>query len=227
MTHLKLTSIEEAILLGTLLGDGHIQKRGNSFRSKICHCEKHKQYVDWKYKHLKRLCDNNHEPKTVYDKNNFASYFFYLQSGTYLEPYHTLFYHPYVWTSKKDSHKNAKKPKIKYKKKITQTLIENLPNDALLLAVWFLDDGSCRTNVFSGRIATQGFSKDEQFLLQQYLLQGFGIKTQVVLHNRLKQQYYLSIPGKNNNFANFVDLVKPTVNSIDCMKYKIKNPRND
>jgi hypothetical protein len=55
-----------------------------------------------------------------------------------------------------------------------------------LLAVWFLDDGSCRTDCFSGRFATQGFSKkSEQHLLKCYLEEVFKIRSQIVLQ-RLK-----------------------------------------
>lgn len=70
MTEILLTKMEEAILLGTLLGDGNIQKRGNSYRSKIQHCEKNKDYVFWKYYRLKRLCSSSMKPKFFQTKTN-------------------------------------------------------------------------------------------------------------------------------------------------------------
>nr|YP_009367458.1 putative LAGLIDADG homing endonuclease [Sarcinofilum mucosum]YP_009367481.1 putative LAGLIDADG homing endonuclease [Sarcinofilum mucosum]ARK14449.1 putative LAGLIDADG homing endonuclease [Sarcinofilum mucosum]ARK14451.1 putative LAGLIDADG homing endonuclease [Sarcinofilum mucosum] len=229
---LILSKEEEAVFLGNLLGDGHIQKRGNSYRTKIQHSIHQKEYVLWKYEKLKRLCDKNHLPKAVTTKNSTQENFlFYLNSGLYLEKYHSLFYKPYFWKAGApdivQNTPSSPQNKIRYQKVITQALIEALPRDPLLLAVWFLDDGSCRQDVFSGRIATQSFTLEEQHLLQDYLKQGFGINTQLVLHNRIKRQYYISIPSSKNQFANFVDLIKPVVEKIPDLKYKIKNPRND
>ena len=226
MAELQLTSTEEAVLLGTLLGDGHIQKRSNSFRSKISHRAQDKQYVVWKYEKLKRLCSKNHPPKQVTSKLNDESYFFYLNSGDYLKKYHQLFYQPTVWVSV-DQTTGKRVEKLKYKKVITQALIDYLPKDPLMLAVWFLDDGNRRTDCFSGRLATQGFSKTEQQLLSKYLSEIFQIDTKIVPHLKTKQQYYLTIPAKNRQFSKFVSLIEPSVNQIDCMKYKIVDPRND
>lgn len=229
----SLTDEELSVFLGNLLGDGHIQKRQNSYRSKISHGFQQKDYVFWKYEKLKRLCENNHPPKVVYSKTQNPQVLFYLQSGKYLEKYHQLFYQPYLWKAStlsaessnfSGSRKRIFQEKIKYRKTITPTLIENLPKTSLLLAVWFLDDGSCRQDVFSGRIASQGFSKEEQHLLQDFLKSNFGIPTQMVIHSRLKKQYYISIPSKS--FPNLVNLIKPWVEEVPSLHYKI-NPRSE
>lgn len=225
MLDLKLTQEENAIVLGTLLGDGHIQKRKTSYRAKIQHCQKNKDYVIWKYTKLKNLCLDSTQPKKIISNKNFVHYYFFLKSGLYLKKYHDLFYQQWLWTGPKKQKSVLKtmKTKIRYKKKITEKLINFLPNDPVLLAVWFMDDGHCRTNAFSGKLGTYSFSKDEHHLLQHYIFSNFGIKTNIVLASRLKNQYYLSIPGKHNNFAHFVDLIKPTVDQIPSMDYKIKN----
>ena len=241
MSILKLTAKEEAVFIGNLLGDGHVQKRGNSYRTQISHSDKQKEYLFWKYEQLKRVC-TNHKPKLVTQTRTTKtveerSYLFYLDSGSYLKKYHDLFYQPYIWKPntksiewaptnfKNDQLKEGEK--IRYKKVITQTLIELLDNNPLILAVWFLDNGSCPDEAFSGRLATQGFSKEEHHLLREYLKTTFDINTQIVLHSRVKQQYILSIPAKNNQFSNFVDIIKPIVDEVPTMAYKIKNPRND
>ena len=53
-TSLKLTSIQNEILVGTLLGDGHLEtmNRGKTYRLKIEHTMKQKAYVDWLYGHF-------------------------------------------------------------------------------------------------------------------------------------------------------------------------------
>ena len=217
---LVFNKVEESILLGTILGDGHIQKRGNSYRIKIEHCYEQFDYVQWKYNKLKKFALNN--PKLVISKYNFKSFLFYLKSEIYLKKYHDLFYTPYIWKSNKEL--ISKKNKIRYRKSITEDLIKNLPNDPLLLATWFMDNGNKRSDCFSGRLATQCFSKEEHHLLQEYLLSSFSIKTSIVLHKAIKKTYYLYIPAKNNNFAHFVDLIKPFVEQVPCMKYKLLVP---
>jgi hypothetical protein len=232
----NLSSDEEAIFLGNLLGDGHIRKRNTSYQTKIQHCLKQEDYVWWKYEKLKSCCFDNTRPTKIITKQKTIHFTFCLKSGLYLKKYHDLFYQPYVWEplSQKgwdDSclcfdlkDKETTKPKIRYKKTITNALIDFLPKNPLILAVWFMDDGHCRTNAFSGKLGTYAFSKDEQMLLQHYIFTTFHIKTTLVLASRLKNQYYLSIPAKNKNFEKFVELIKSTVNEIPSMKYKIKRP---
>lgn len=214
-----LTRIEESILLGCLLGDGHIEKRGNSYRFKVRHCEKQSEYVKWKYQQLKRLC--NKEPKLIKngkDGSYLASYF-NSKSGLYLKFYHNLFY---------DAVPDLNSKKTRYQKVISPQLIRFLPKSGLLLAVWFMDDGHCRTDCIGGRLATDCFSKTEVCRLQIYLLQTYHIKTNLVCfknqNKKAKQkiQYYLSISSRNNNFNFFIKLIKPTVSQIPCMTYKIQ-----
>ena len=224
VTELNFNKKEEAVFLGHLLGDGHIQKRGlHSYRTKIEHCYDQLSYVKWKYDQLKRFTYK--QPKKVRSKHGFESSLFYLKSGTYLKKYHDLFYEPYIWVSKTEPKIN--KTKIRYCKKISEQLIHALPNDPLLLAVWFMDDGNRRSDCFSGRFATQGFSKEEHHLLQEYLYSNFSIKTSIVLHNAIKKSYSLVIPSKKNNFLHFIDLIQPIVEQVPCMAHKIKSPRND
>lgn len=84
MTNLvQLDKTEEAIFFGHLLGDGHIQKRGQSYRTKIEHCLEQSDYVDWKYNRLRRHAYSC--PKTVCSKHGLTSVLFYLNSGTYLK----------------------------------------------------------------------------------------------------------------------------------------------
>lgn len=219
----EMTIEEEAIFYGHMLGDGTLQKRASSYRSRILHGAKQKEYVFWKYNKLKSLCEGTHSPKLRKDKRGNLSYSFYLKSGHYLEKYHQLFYQPYIWKSNNQSQMVTNK--IRYKKRISPELIEALPIDPLVLAVWYMDDGSRSSTAWSGQLSTLCFTKEEHWLLQDYL-KLFNINTSIVLHNKVKKQYVLYIPAKNNNFTDFVDLIKPIVQEIPSMTYKIK-PRND
>src|SRR3989338_8401855 len=53
---LKLTKNQREILVGLILGDGHLetQNRGRTFRLKIEHSISQKNYVNWLYEHFKQ-----------------------------------------------------------------------------------------------------------------------------------------------------------------------------
>jgi len=213
-----LLNEEKALIMGTLLGDAHIQKRGNSYRLKIAHGIDQRSYVLWKYAKLERFCKTTRPPEIKTDKNGFQTVVFYTISGKWLEEIFHLFY------------KNTgqeRDGKVRFRKTITPELIENLPMIPQLLAVFFMDDGSVRSDCYAGKLATQGFSKDENHLLCSYLKK-WGIECQVVAHKKSQNQYYISIPSKS--FGNLVKEVEPIVKEIPEMIYKLNDqckPRND
>lgn len=210
---IKMTDVEKALIMGTLLGDAHIQKRGNSYRLKIEHGIDQESYVFWKHGKLQRFCQTTQKPKIVTSKKRFQTVLFYTTSGKWLEEIYRLFY--------KETEKN------KFVKTITPELIENLLMSPILLAVFFMDDGSVRNDCYAGKLATQGFSKDENHLLCSYL-EKWSIECKVVAHIKSKNQYYITIPAKT--FGNLVKEIEPIVNEIPLMSYKLnqqRKPRND
>lgn len=204
----------KALIMGTLLGDGHIQKRKGSYRLKIEHGINQEAYVRWKYWKLKKdgFCETTQEPIVRNNKSG-QSVQFYTSSGKWLEEIYHLFY-------QRDTNG-------RYIKTITPELISNLPMNPILLAVFFMDDGSVRNDCYAGKLATQGFSKNEQHLLNNYLLK-WNLKCQLVLHSRKKSQYYITIPA--TTFRNLVLNIEAIVNEIPEMAYKLNylcKPRND
>lgn len=210
---MNLQENEKALIMGTLLGDAHLQKRKNSYRLKIEHSMAQKEYVLWKYKELARLCQTTQPPKEVTSKRGHTTVVFYTSSGSYLEEIHSLFYKPVG---------------DRFNKTITPELIAALPMNPLVLVAWFLDDGSVRDDAYSGKMATQGFTKTESLLLKGYLQQ-WGIDSQVVAHSVANNQYYISLPART--FSKLIDKIEPIVSSeISSMDYKLnkaRKPRND
>lgn len=220
---MEFTTLEHNIILGTLLGDGFLQKRSKKARLRICHSYKQKEFVDWKYFHLKRLCSRTGPPKKVQQKNGLV-YLFATQSEKILANYHSLFY------EKIPCHTGlsfAQGAPDRYRKKIDHQLLEYIQNP-LSLAVWWLDDGSCQTNSRAGQLATHSFNLSENKILKKLLLQNFQINSNILKHiSRNKTYYYLYIPAKNNNFYQFLDLISIYVHQIPSMSYKLGKPRND
>lgn len=206
---------EKAILMGSLLGDGTLQKRGiHSFRYRVSQSIKEETYVGWKYDKLKRLCQTTQPPKKVMDRKGFSTVEFYTSSGDYLKDCFNLFY--------KEVPRSLGKSGSSYVKKITPELIDQLPMQPEVLAVWFMDVGSVRNDSYSGNIATQCFSLEENHLLQKYLKK-WDIDSNISRHTKTNDQYYLYIPSRS--FPKLIELIEPIVNEIPSMKYKLNEGR--
>jgi hypothetical protein len=52
---MNLSEEEKSIIIGSLLGDGHLERNGVHFRLQITHSIKQKSYLLWKMRKLKRL----------------------------------------------------------------------------------------------------------------------------------------------------------------------------
>lgn len=201
---------ERAILLGSLLGDSTIQKRDGSYRYRIAHSEKQINYVHWLYSKLERLCEGM-KPPTKRLEDDHPTVEFYLKSGLYLKEMFNLFYKkvPSVTVNGEEM----------FVKTITPELIDKLPMNPILLAVWYMDDGSKRDGCDGCNLATQSFTRDENLLLANYLKK-WNLECHVNLHSRVKNQYYLYISAKS--FPRFREIIGPTVNEIPDMTYKIR-----
>jgi hypothetical protein len=210
--HEFFTEEELALIMGTLLGDAHLNKRGESYRVKIAHGIDQKAYVLWKREKLARLCTTTQPPKEVTDNKGYKTVYFYTSSGKqYKEIFH-LFY---------------KKKGDKFVKTITPELIERLSMHPMVLAAFFMDDGSVRNDCYAGKLHTQCFSFEENQLLCSYLKK-WGIEGNVVFHKESEDQYYIGLPAET--FGTLVKIIEPIVNQIPDMIYKLNDqckPRND
>nr|ALO21702.1 putative LAGLIDADG homing endonuclease [Stephanosphaera pluvialis] len=211
----RLTTEELSVIVGALLGDAHLQKRNGSYRLKITQAATQREYLTWKYRKLQRLCTTTQAPTSAVDRKGNESVTFYTSSGLWLAPIHSLYY---------------ELAESKYVKKITQALIDSLPMDPMVLAIWFMDDGSIRNDCYAGKLATQGFTREESELLCQYLNK-WGIVGNVVYHTVSSGQYYISIPA--SSFGRLIEIIepldgrgrpsRPIVREIPTMVYKLND----
>jgi len=209
-TNYTLTNEERAVLIGGILGDEILVRRGNSYRYRVQHSDKEAEYVHWKREKLANVCRNTQPPQTRPKRgtpHNVVE--FYTDSGDYLKEIHELLY---VNVGEK------------YKKRITPEVIERLPVDSLVVAVWYLDDGSIRNDCYAGKIASQNFTKEENELLCEYLRKfNFNIAGHVVQHTDESGQWYITIPAQT--FGKLIDLIEPIVREIPSMVYKLNELR--
>ena len=161
----SLTTVQHAILVGSLLGDGTLRRQGNRLNAlfEVNHTFKHRSYVDWKCQHFQEYVLS--PPKARLGKGTRIAYRFTTRSLSQFTDYHNWFYG------------NGKK-----------YIPLDITLDPLSLAVWFMDDGArCRSAYY---LNTQQFSLPEQLFLQELLYKSFGLKSAL---NRDKHYFRLRI----------------------------------
>lgn len=196
-SRLSLSKRQKEILIGLLLGDGHLEKlyTSTSGRLKVEHSYKQKDYVDWLYKEFRNWVRT--KPKTrkvnVWGKLR-RNYRFSTYGHRILGEFGKRFYEG--------------------KKKI-------VPNDLekditpLGLAIWFMDDGSIKSKSHKGVfLNTQGFKEDSVIKLQKMLRNKFSINSTTRKDKNGKQIYLGGRSGEK-----FIALIKPYI--ISSMNYKI------
>ena len=198
--NLKLTKIQREILIGTLLGDGHLETKnqGRTYRLKIEHSYNQKDYIQWLYKLFQdwvrtppvirsRSVTFRTETKE-YKRVGFAT----LSSGS-LRFYAQQFY------------QNGKK--------VVPKLIRHWLSPRAL-AVWYMDDGSIKSKQHKTVLLnTHSFSDADLKRLQHALENRYGIKTSIRVQKDGKQLYFLA-----ETVEIFLNLIEPHV--IPSMRYK-------
>ncbi|PJE63689.1 hypothetical protein COU89_01980, partial [Candidatus Roizmanbacteria bacterium CG10_big_fil_rev_8_21_14_0_10_45_7] len=185
----SLTQRQKSIIIGSILGDGYlriVKGRSNAYLE-INHSSKQKDYVDWKFLELKRITIS--PPKLRTSNNGRIAYRFSTKQLKDLTRLHKSFYH------------DGKK-----------VIPEKLKLDSLILAIWFMDDGSyCRQSDI--------YLNSQQFDLmsQQRLLKALkAIGLEAKLN---KDKIYQRIRFMKSSFPKLEKLIANKL--IPSMKYKL------
>lgn len=194
---LSLSDRQKEILIGTILGDGHLEKlyTPELSRLKIEHSYRQKEYVDWFYEEFKDWIRTKPKQKIkkVFGKIH-KNYGFCTYGHRLLGNFQKNFY-----TEKK--------------KVIPDDLLENIT--PLSLAVLYMDDGSIKSNKHKGVfLNTQSFNEKDVKILQSILEIKFGIASST-RKDETGEQIYLG--GESG--AKFIKIIEPFV--ISSMRYKI------
>lgn len=194
---LSLSKRQKSILIGLILGDGHLEKLYTPTlgRLKIEHSYKQKDYVDWTYGEFRNWVRTKPRIRNVNVFGNiYLNYSFSTYGHRLLGEFRERFY--------------------RGRKKI---IPDDLEKDITLigLAVWFMDDGSIKSKSHKGIfLNTQGFEEEDVIKLQKILENKFEIKSTRRKDKNGKQIY---LGGKYGE--KFITLIKPYI--ISSMKYKI------
>jgi len=199
---LKLNKELKEIIVGTLLGDGTLEtcNRGRTYRLKIEHCLKQKDYVDWLYEKLRDFTGTRPKVRVRIDKGkkNFRYGFSTFSCGNFR------------FFGKQFYNEEGKRriPKI-IKKLLTPRA----------MAVWFMDDGSIKSLKHKGFVIhTLNFSRKDLKLLQRVLKEKFNLETRLHRQKKYrKTRWRIYIPGFERE--KFLKLIQPYL--LPIFMYKI------
>ncbi|MDO8667706.1 MAG: LAGLIDADG endonuclease [bacterium] len=186
----SLTQEQKSIIIGSILGDGYlriIKGRKNAFLE-INHSIKQWQYVEWKYQKLKNLVGGL--PKSRRGKGERIAYRFYTKQ------------HPELTKLLHQFYQNGKK-----------IFPEKLMLDPIILAVWYMDDGSkCRiSDVY---LNTQQFDNESQERIIN------ALSKSKLLARLNKDKSYFRIRFLKSSLPKLKNLIKRYI--IPSMRYKIE-----
>jgi LAGLIDADG DNA endonuclease family len=185
----SLAQFQRSVIIGSLLGDGHLRTfpgRSDALME-INHSFKQKEYVDWKYSVLADVSAS--PPKARNGNQGRIAYRFHSKQLPELTGLHKLFYG------------NGKK-----------AIPDGLTLDPVMLAVWYMDDGSkCGKDNYY--LNTQQYSLSNQERLKE-MLRGMGLES--ALNN---DKIYWRIRFLASSIQRFKEIILPHV--IPSMLYKL------
>lgn len=196
---MKLTSQEEQIVIGGVLGDGYLQKTGKqNARFRLEHSEVQKDYLFWKTKQLKRLFQG--KPKFIKRKHP-------LTKKVYS-----------YWRHQSQTMPELGKIRMIFypegKKIIPQNLVKILGR--LGLAVWYMDDGYYYRRDKSAFLYLGRVSAQEAEIARDAIREKFQLES--IIKDKKQKGYVLYFsPSQTRK-------LKKVINSFIIEKFRYKLP---
>lgn len=213
-----------SFIVGTLLGDSHMERRGPSSRLKIRQSAIHAEYLlfIWKMLSDAGLCSGVQPQITPYLNKTTGRTYYHLKFNTYsfeqFNWFHNYFYIPVSSVAMTDSNY--------FKVNSTRSLyIKVIPLDIkkylspVALAYWVMDDGAIISSTL--KLCTHWFSWAENIVLRDALIELYGIHTTIFIDSKsLKDKlplYALYVLAQS--YPKLRDVTLPYIHS--SMLYKI------
>jgi len=207
---LNRNEIKSAII-GMIIGDGclskHKGRKGNKVGNayyQMKHCAEQYEYLMWKKEILDKVAkckvwENNHTK----DGKEYKGYRLYSRTN----PVYTKLYNRFY----------------QYKEKsLDEYLVKMIT--PLALAIIYMDDGTMGKVYKKHNISKESFylrlcnfDYANLFLLKKSLKIKFDLDWNIIKHN--KKYYQLRLLNRDNE--KFIDIIKPYVNMVPCMRYKL------
>lgn len=199
-----LSSREESVVLGTLLGDGYLSRRSLASLV-VVHAVRQREYAEFKARLLVRLNPKWRKPGRGGFPGSSANIRFETDWRISLAEIGAEVYQG-------------------GRKRVTRAILNHL--SALGLAIWYMDDGMLQLKGHSpsARLSTYAFSRRENQVIVRWLQARFGIEASVDLacvRSRTRSFIRLSAEGSRRLFSQIAQYVPPT------MQYKLSPEYRD
>lgn len=159
--------MQNAIVLGGLLGDMHVRKNHESkdcnCRLRLSHSIEQREYILWKHKALLYPFYKNAQAVHLKERKDqkYNSLVFYTEQRAEFNKMHDKWYIPFS-----TFRKSVKTVPLDLHLALT---------DLLALAIWYLDDRTKRVDAESCRIAAHSFTRQGNEIIKACLLDNFKI----------------------------------------------------
>jgi hypothetical protein len=199
---MKLTKQQTAVLVGTILGDGFLQKTGEkNARLRMEHSQKQKDYVLWKGNIFGRLFQGK---------------------PSYLERIHPKTRATYKYCRWQSSAGPALGKWRKYfypeGKKIIPPDIGSFLSEPIALAVWYMDDGYYNQKGKNSYIYLGRISRSEAEILSKAIKKNFGIEA--TIYDKKDKGFALFFGAAATKKLHA--LIRPYI--IESLQYKLFDP---
>lgn len=194
---LRLTQRQKEIIIGKLLGDGHLetQNKGRTFRLKIEHAITQHPYVDWLAQELGSWLN---QPPRAWTRT--------VQGKEYTKYGFQTFSHPALRFFAHQWYNQGRKI---IPRQINRWLTP------LAFAVWYMDDGSVKSNQTDGRILnTQGYTRQEVDRLIQVVNDRYQLST---TPRRQREGWQIFIPA--HDAQRLTGILQPYLHTM--FRYKL------
>lgn len=193
----KLNEKQRQLIMFSLLGDGHIDKRETKPLFIVSHAENQKDYLYWKYDILKDCCKS--EPSFIKASQVEFSGKIYNKQPAYRLCTRIIY----------DLYDIRQMNKIDIIKQLNE----------FGLSIFFLDDAS--RSIDGWTICYASFTNEEKEMFIRILKEKFGIESHLQKDDR-----YLYIPSKYSKKLDEI-ILRNIPNELDIIKYKIINKLGD
>lgn len=193
----KLSLEQHEVLIGTMLGDGCLEKNGKHSRLRVDQSQQQKEYVEWKYEVFQSWTISSPKLVDFFDLRTNKTYShcrFTTLSLEVFDVYRDIFYY-----------EGRKRVPIN---------LNSLLQSCRSIAVWYMDDGYRRSDCKGLYLCTSSFTLDEQYLLMSCLLDNFEIDTRIHWASGNARLY---IPAKSAE--KFCKMIEPYI--VESMSYKL------
>jgi len=194
-----------SIIYGTLLGDAWLdlgKKAIHNSRWATVQKKENKEYLEWLYDKLKSDIDLRlsyyRKVKSGFDNKSYEQYYLVAKCSPYFSHLRKIVFY-------KDG-----------KKKVNQKILSKLT--PIGIACWYMDDGSLLKKKDNRRLLlyTMGYGIKENKIIQDYFQKNWGVRFEI---DEARGKPFLRANVKNA--LKFIKIVKPYVNEVKCMRYKL------